>query len=77
MQRQISDKRKKQLVAIGHRLGYQRDSHFIPRKAIAIDCGVDVDTVGRWERGEAEFGVTRLLAICESIGCKSSDILGI
>lgn len=43
---------------------------------LAQRLGVDISTVGNWERGKTQMDVAQLCAVVDLLGCTPNDVLG-
>lgn len=62
---------------IGENIRRIRKKKSIPTKAIAQELCVTSNTFSSWERGAHSINAEDVVKICEILGCRSSDILGI
>ena len=43
---------------------------------LAQRLGVDISTIGNWERGKTQMDVVQLCAVVDLLGCTPNDLLG-
>lgn len=61
--------------AIGLEISKLRDAQGLSQIELATDIGVNKNTIGAMERGESDFGVSRLISVCEALHASPNDIL--
>ena len=61
---------------IGQNLRRARKRKYLTQQDISDRTGISRTTIGKYETGDVEIGVTNLFAVCEAIGCDPRDVLG-
>lgn len=60
---------------IGRNLRRARKKKHLTQQDISDRTGISRPTIGKYETGEVEIGITNLFAICEAIGVRPEAIL--
>ena len=63
------------LKEIGQNIGKLRDQRNMTQEFLGSKLGISRKAVGRMERGEAEYNIDRLIAVCDAFHVPLSEIL--
>ena len=63
------------LKEIGLNIGKLRDQRSMTQEFLGSKLGISRKAVGRMERGEAEYNIDRLIAVCDVFHVPPSEIL--
>ena len=52
-----------------------REQQGLSQIDLATDIGVNKNTIGAMERGESDFGISKLISVCEALQASPNDLL--
>ena len=61
--------------AVGLEISRLREQLGLSQIDLAVDIGVNKNTVGAMERGESDFGLSKLISVCEVLQASPNDLL--
>lgn len=61
--------------AIGLEISKLREQKGLSQIDLATDAGLNKNTVGAMERGESDFGISKLISVCEALQASPNDLL--
>ena len=61
--------------AVGLEISKLREEQGLSQIDLAADIGVNKNTIGAMERGESDFGISRLISVCEALQASPNDLL--
>ena len=61
--------------AVGLEISKLRERKGLSQIDLAVDIGVNKNTMGAMERGESDFGISRLISVCEALQASPNDLL--
>ncbi len=64
------------MTSFSSRLRYYRQRAGLSQQKIGEMLGVSAVAVGKWEKGQAEPGIDKLLALAEKFGVSMDDLCG-
>ena len=53
-----------------------RKQKHMTQQALADQLGIDIGTVGNWERGRTMMSIEQLCNCCEALGCTPNEMTG-
>ena len=60
--------------AVGLAISKLRERQGLSQIDLATDIGVNKNTVGAMERGESDFGISKLISVCEALQASPNDL---
>ncbi len=60
---------------VGLAISRLREQQGLSQIELAVDIGVNKNTVGAMERGESDFGIGKLISVCEAMQASPNDLL--
>jgi len=60
---------------VGLEIAKLRERQGLSQIELAVDIGVNKNTVGAMERGESDFGISKLISVCETLQASPNDLL--
>ena len=60
---------------VGLEIAKLRERQGLSQIELAVDIGVNKNTVGAMERGESDFGIGKLISVCEALRASPNDLL--
>ena len=61
--------------AVGLEIAKLREQHGLSQIDLAADTGLNKNTIGAMERGESDFGISKLISVCEALQASPNDLL--
>ena len=65
----------KDLQAVGLEISKLREQQGLSQIDLAADTGLNKNTIGAMERGESDFGISKLISVCEALQASPNDLL--
>ena len=60
--------------AIGFKIANLRSQRGLAQADLAEELGISRNAVGAMERGEADFGISRLISVCDALDAAPSEV---
>ena len=60
--------------AVGLEISKLREQQGLSQIDLATDIGLNKNTIGAMERGESDFGISKLISVCEALQITPNDI---
>ena len=61
--------------AVGLEISKLREQQGLSQIDLATDTGLNKNTIGAMERGESDFGISKLISVCEALQASPNDLL--
>lgn len=61
--------------AVGLEISKLREQQGLSQIDLAADTGLNKNTIGAMERGESDFGISKLISVCETLQASPNDLL--
>ena len=61
--------------AVGLKISKLREKQGLSQIDLAADTGLNRNTIGVIEHGESDFGISKLISVCEALQASPNDIL--
>ena len=61
--------------AVGLEISKLREKKGLSQIDLATDTGLNKNTIGAMERGESDFGISKLISVCEALQASPNDLL--
>ena len=61
--------------AVGLEISKRREQQGLSQIDLATDIGVNKNTIGAMERGESDFGISKLISVCEALQASPNELL--